>query len=318
VTFFVAAGASVDILLAETTASVDEAATSLAVCVEELTAAAKRGEVLSETGGDQHERADPLDERESASAQPSDVAQDEIATTRHDKPRTLHEREVWVSFTPSLSTDGASAILADGSTIAQATEAMINGGASAVLFNCAPPRTIALAVAEAARTLVALGVSARVRTGGYANMWLDAGDRTQWTIDMQKAGTCNVGDVSPAAGGVLVADVGSTDGCDPGVGTDTDSDGVASSTSEASGDCSVGASATVGHSASPVTTSNVKAARAPTGGFVVDPDLDSEAYVRAALKWRDDGASVVGGCCGIGVEVMRAVASAIRSETLHA
>ena len=48
---------------------------------------------------------------------------------------------------------------------------------------------------------------------------------------------------------------------------------------------------------------------APTDG-----ELTPEAYARMAVRWREKGAEVIGGCCGIGHEHIRAVAGVLKGK----
>ena len=45
-----------------------------------------------------------------------------------------------------------------------------------------------------------------------------------------------------------------------------------------------------------------------------DEELTPEAYARTAMKWREQGAAIIGGCCGIGHDHMRAVAQALKQQ----
>jgi S-methylmethionine-dependent homocysteine/selenocysteine methylase len=49
-------------------------------------------------------------------------------------------------------------------------------------------------------------------------------------------------------------------------------------------------------------------------GWQFDETTTPEAYAAEALRWRDeDGADIVGGCCGVGAEHIAAVAAALRT-----
>ena len=48
------------------------------------------------------------------------------------------------------------------------------------------------------------------------------------------------------------------------------------------------------------------------GGFVVRTDLSDELYACKVCEWIAEGASIVGGCCGIGPEAMRCVCEQLR------
>ena len=47
------------------------------------------------------------------------------------------------------------------------------------------------------------------------------------------------------------------------------------------------------------------------GGFVTRTDLTPQEYACKACDWVRCGASIVGGCCGIGPETMRVVSSEV-------
>ena len=51
-----------------------------------------------------------------------------------------------------------------------------------------------------------------------------------------------------------------------------------------------------------------------TGGMVVRADLTHEAYACAVCEWVDAGATIVGGCCGIGPAHMAQVCRRLRSH----
>ena len=48
----------------------------------------------------------------------------------------------------------------------------------------------------------------------------------------------------------------------------------------------------------------------PVGQTVLDIDYDRYADGEAALGWLDSGTRIIGGCCGLGVEHIEAIANA--------
>lgn len=56
-----------------------------------------------------------------------------------------------------------------------------------------------------------------------------------------------------------------------------------------------------------------KDATANDGLDEVRKDLDPQAYLRWAQKWKAQGATIIGGCCGIGVEHIRVLADKLNS-----
>ena len=126
-------------------------------------------------------------------------------------------------------------IIEDGTSVEKAIGVALELGISTVLFNCAPPEVITLAIEETARVLDKLGARDRVAFGGYGNIWEEA-DLTNWTLDKNE----------------------STHG----------------------------------------------ASDQKSGGFVIRKEMLSEPthYTAEVAKWRQAGASIVGGCCGIGPE----------------
>lgn len=90
--------------------------------------------------------------------------------------RSVSDR-VWLSFHPRRRGDRA-CVSADGSTVEAAVEAAVEVGAEAVLFNCATPEIVELAVADAVSA-----ARGRLRVGGYANFWEELDDIEGWTMD---------------------------------------------------------------------------------------------------------------------------------------
>lgn len=41
-------------------------------------------------------------------------------------------------------------------------------------------------------------------------------------------------------------------------------------------------------------------------------DLDPDAYLAWAKKWTEQGATIIGGCCGIGVEYIETLAKNLK------
>jgi len=139
---------------------------------------------------------------------------------------------IWVSFTPRRDIQRGGCHLADGSTIEEAVAAVGSmDGLEAVLFNCATPELIQLAISESVNASEKLNLVSRLRIGGYANFWEEV-DLEGWSIDKQESET------------------GKSD--------------------------------------------------QKSGGMIVRKDLTDEEYARKAITWIQTGASIVGGCCGIG------------------
>lgn len=137
---------------------------------------------------------------------------------------------LWISFTPQRKDE--SIILSDGASIADMIALAKKVQAEALLFNCAPPEVIGLALRKASDVLSAAGSLSQLRIGGYGNFWEEMADRSSWSISKQET--------------------------DSGKG-------------------------------------NQKA-----GGMKIRDDLTANSYSKMATTWLDTGASVIGGCCGIG------------------
>ena len=143
---------------------------------------------------------------------------------------------VWLSFTPrraDASEGGGVRLSADGSTISAAVDWAAALGVDAILFNCATPELVKLAISEAASC-----AAGRMRIGGYANFW-EEHDPRGWSIDKNESG-------------------------------------------DRKGD-------------------------QKAGGMVVRTDLSSDEYACRACDFIECGATIVGGCCGIGPDTMNAV-----------
>jgi len=146
---------------------------------------------------------------------------------------------VWLSFTPRRAAaheDGGQhgvRVVADGSAVANAVEAAVSAGAEALLFNCATPELVGVAIDEARAQ-----AAGRLRLGGYGNFWQEA-DPRGWSIDQSETGA-GKGDQK-------------------------------------------------------------------TCGFVVRTDLTHSKYAGFAREWLSQGATIVGGCCGVGPGTMAEV-----------
>jgi S-methylmethionine-dependent homocysteine/selenocysteine methylase len=160
---------------------------------------------------------------------------------------------VWLSFHPRrpLSTDtaadGAVCLTGDGSSVHAAVGLAIELGVEALLFNCAPPELVRLAIIEAVAATAAAGggASRRLRIGGYANFFTEA-----------------------PLGGFMIENQESA----PGAGDQK-------------------------------------------AGAMVPRDITHDEYACCACEWVDCGASIVGGCCGIGPDAMAAVCRRVRGRT---
>eukprot|EP01062_Namystynia_karyoxenos_P001089 TRINITY_DN1037_c0_g2_i1.p1 TRINITY_DN1037_c0_g2~~TRINITY_DN1037_c0_g2_i1.p1 ORF type:complete len:374 (+),score=102.25 TRINITY_DN1037_c0_g2_i1:88-1122(+) len=138
-------------------------------------------------------------------------------------------RRLWLSFCPARSSQTGAPCIRDGASPADAIRLAERVGAEAVLFNCATPEVVGLAVREA----VAAAKGTAIAVGGYANFWEEmSADMGKWTIKDQESGHGR-------------KDHGTT-------------------------------------------------------GLQVRRDLTDELYAEAAQRWVGDGATIVGGCCGIG------------------
>lgn len=149
---------------------------------------------------------------------------------------------IWVSFTPrrrkSEKEGGEDSVcLADGASVPEALKVAITAGAEAVLFNCATPEIIEMAIKEAVAAKQALG-HASLPIGGYAHVWEEM-DMDGWSIEMNES--------------------------EPG------------------------------------------RADQQLGAMVVRKDLSTQDYLHRAARWLRSGASIVGGCCGVGPEVIQKV-----------
>ena len=156
---------------------------------------------------------------------------------------------VWLSFHPrrpgatDAAADGVVCLTGDGSSVHAAVELAIELGVEALLFNCAPPELVQLAITEAVAATAAAG-GRPMRIGGYANFFTEA-PRVGFKIENQESA--------------------------PGVGDHTE-------------------------------------------GAMVPRDITHDAYACGACEWVDCGASIVGGCCGIGPDAMAAVCRCVRAR----
>jgi len=160
-------------------------------------------------------------------------------------------KTIWVSFTPRQGNAGR-ATLKDTS-ISHAVRRMLELGVEAVLFNCATPEIIGLAIEEAAEeksrsgqhelATLANQSTEGLRLGGYGNFWEEF-DPTGWSIEKNES-ECGKGDQK-------------------------------------------------------------------SGGFVVRKDFTSRKYITHASRWQSLGATIIGGCCGIGPDIMKDVGEAWR------
>eukprot|EP00405_Crypthecodinium_cohnii_P009941 CAMPEP_0206428558 /NCGR_PEP_ID=MMETSP0324_2-20121206/5742_1 /ASSEMBLY_ACC=CAM_ASM_000836 /TAXON_ID=2866 /ORGANISM="Crypthecodinium cohnii, Strain Seligo" /LENGTH=319 /DNA_ID=CAMNT_0053894121 /DNA_START=127 /DNA_END=1083 /DNA_ORIENTATION=+ len=156
---------------------------------------------------------------------------------QNEKP----EVPIWVAFHPRR--DGGRAVVSvDGASITEATHLAVEIGVEALLFNCATPHVVEMAIVEAARTLAESdsesGTVVPPRLGAYANFWEEV-DARGWSIDKQE-------------------------------------------TSMGAGD-------------------------QKAGGFIVRKDLTDDMYAADVGRWIEAGATIVGGCCGIGPGAIRCV-----------
>ena len=202
----------------------------------------------------------------------------------------LPDTPVWMSFTPvhhpaaEPTADSAShaagagggAALADGSSITDATlmAATHDASVDAVLFNCAAPRVIGASLAEACK---ALGIL----------------QQQQQQQQQQGEGVTGPG---PGPGGrdhdrrrrLPIRLGGYANFWNPSdrTGWTIDQQESESGAGDASG-----------------------------VGFEVDESLDATRYAGEVRQWQEaSGAEIIGGCCGIGVDFMQAVAQTIRSR----
>src|SRR5213592_714697 len=51
------------------------------------------------------------------------------------------------------------------------------------------------------------------------------------------------------------------------------------------------------------------------GRWRFDEEIDARAYAELALHWREEGAQIIGGCCGVTPEHIAAVVGAVRGTT---
>eukprot|EP00930_Biecheleria_cincta_P003173 TRINITY_DN104106_c0_g1_i1.p1 TRINITY_DN104106_c0_g1~~TRINITY_DN104106_c0_g1_i1.p1 ORF type:complete len:366 (-),score=63.79 TRINITY_DN104106_c0_g1_i1:20-1063(-) len=144
---------------------------------------------------------------------------------------------LWISFTPRRK--GETICLSDGASVADMIGLANNVKAEALLFNCAPPEIIGLALSKASEVLSTAGGLSKLRIGGYGNFWEELVDLDNWSISKQET--------------------------DSGKGDQQ------------------------------------------TGGMKVRDDLTATSYTKLVAPWLDLGASVVGGCCGIGPDHIAAV-----------
>jgi len=52
-----------------------------------------------------------------------------------------------------------------------------------------------------------------------------------------------------------------------------------------------------------------------SAGWRYEPSITGQQYAELALQWREEGAQIIGGCCGVGPEHMRAAVGALEGTT---
>jgi S-methylmethionine-dependent homocysteine/selenocysteine methylase len=145
---------------------------------------------------------------------------------------------IWISFNPRhkhINSNDNTVCIQDGTSIRDVINELLKLNVKALLFNCATPEIISLAIKEAGLILKELGWKDKIKIGGYANIWEEM-DLTNWSIEKNES--------APGA-------------------------------------------------------SDQK-----KGGMIVRNDIfgSPQLYLAKVQEWKNDGASILGGCCGIGPE----------------